>query len=300
MSKQEDDKPSLVAALTPAPDQGQAAANRAEPPSSTAFIPGTVFAGRYRMITRIGRGGMGEVWQADDLVLETSVALKLVRSASQEARDRLLKEVRLARSITHPAVCRVYDIGEADGQVFYSMELVWGEDLATLLKRAGRLPPERVIAIGRQLCEGVAAAHAHGVLHRDLKPGNILIDENGSIRITDFGIATVRTEATGRTRIGTPAYMAPEQVIGGTPLSERTDVYAIGLILYELLVGERPFADSSPTTAVAPRPSTLVPEVDPRLERVILKALSPAPEDRHASAAAIGAALPSSMPGRQR
>ena len=299
MSKREDDKPSLVAALTPAPGPGGTPAKPAESSSGAQFIPGTVFAGRYRMITRIGRGGMGEVWHADDLVLETAVALKLVRSASQDARDRLLREVRLARSITHPAVCRVYDIGEADGQVFYSMELVWGEDLATLLKRAGRLPPERVVAIGRQLCEAVGAAHTQGVLHRDLKPGNILVDENGSIRITDFGIATVRTDATGRTRIGTPAYMAPEQLRGGTPLSERTDVYAIGLILYELLVGERPFADASAAGALPPKPSTRVPDVDPRLERVILKALSPAPEDRHASAAAIAAALPSSAPGER-
>src|SRR5262245_11763248 len=121
MSKREDEKPSLVAALTPAPGPGETPPSRPESPSAAAFIPGTVFAGRYRMITRIGRGGMGEGWQADDLVLETSVALKLVRSASQEARERLLREVRLARSITHPAVCRVY-IGEADGQVFYSME----------------------------------------------------------------------------------------------------------------------------------------------------------------------------------
>ena len=129
------------------------------------------------MITRLGRGGMGEVWRADDLVLETPVALKLIRSSDGRRAERILNEVRLARQITHPAVCRVFDVGEADGEVFFSMELVRGEDLASLLRRVGRLPSENVIDIARQLCAGLAAAHAQGVLHRDLKPANVLIDE---------------------------------------------------------------------------------------------------------------------------
>src|SRR5262245_32291777 len=142
--------------------------------ATDGFVPGEVFSGRYRMITRIRRGGMGDVWRADDLVLGTPVALKLIYSGSADARDRLLNEVRLARQVTHPAVCRVFDVGEADGLVFYSMELVRGEDLASLLRRAGRLPSEKVIDIARQLCAGLAAAHEQGVLHRDLKPGNVL------------------------------------------------------------------------------------------------------------------------------
>ena len=125
---------------------------------------------------------------------------------------RILNEVRLARRITHPAVCRVFDVGEADGEVFFSMELVQGEDLATLLKRVGRLPSEKVIDIGHQLCAGLAAAHAQGVLHRDLKPANVLIDDDGHVRITDFGIAVTRTEDGRHTLIGTPGYMAPEQL----------------------------------------------------------------------------------------
>src|SRR6476646_10546857 len=122
-------------------------------------------------------------------MLNTPIALKLVDSATDADREQILKEVRLARQITHPAVCRVFDVGESDGKIFYSMELIDGEDLATLLRHAGRLPSEKVLDIGLQLCGGLAAAHAQGVLHRDLKPANILIDEEGAVRVTDFGIA---------------------------------------------------------------------------------------------------------------
>ncbi len=250
------------------------------------FLPGSVFAGRYRMVTRIGRGGMGEVWRADDLVLQTPVALKWIYSTSTTARSHIVNEVRLARQITHPAVCRVFDVGEAEGQIFYSMELVEGEDLATLLRRLGRLPVEKVVEIGRQLCDGLSAAHAQGVLHRDLKPANVLIDEDGQVRITDFGIAVSQDESNGQAIVGTLGYMAPEQLVPGGVLSERTDVYALGVVLYELLVGERPFDDlASATAGPPPKPSTLVPDVDPRLDRVVLGAIKPNPEDRPASAA---------------
>src|SRR5204862_7969356 len=184
---------------------------------------------RYRMITKIGRGGMGVVWRADDLVLKTAVALKLIDSAGPEGRERIFNEVRLARQITHHAVCRVFDVGEADGRIFYSMELVRGEDLASLLRRVGRLPSEKVVDIARQLCAGLAAAHSQGVLHRDLKPANVLIDDEGLVRITDFGIAITRTEASLHMQTGTPRYMAPEQRTEGPLLSEQTDVDALGL-----------------------------------------------------------------------
>src|SRR6186713_362741 len=140
------------------------------------FGAGSIVAGRYRMAVRLGRGGMGEVWRADDLVLTTPVALKRLYARGPEARLRLLHEVRLARQITHPAVCRVFDVGEADGEVFYSMELIEGEDLSSLLGHAGRLPSDKVIDLAQQLCDGLTAAHAAGVLHRDLKPANVLID----------------------------------------------------------------------------------------------------------------------------
>ena len=223
-----------LAALTPPSATPRSGADGPSTASDhdAPFVSGSVFAGRYRMITRIGRGGMGEVWRADDLVLQTPIALKLLYSTDDEARERILNEVRLARQITHPAVCRVFDLGESDGELFYSMELVQGEDLATLLRRAGRLPQEKVLDIAYQLCAGLAAAHAQGVLHRDLKPANVLVDRDGSIRITDFGIAIVRNEGKRHTLIGTPAYMAPEQLKPGQALTERSDIYALGLVLY--------------------------------------------------------------------
>src|SRR4029078_2768721 len=137
---------------------------------------------------------------------------------------------------------RLFDVGEPDGEVFFTMELVRGEDLASLLRRVGRLPSEKVVQIARQLCEGLSAAHAQGILHRDLKPANVLIDEAGRVRITDFGIAVTRADATFQAPIGTPAYMAPEQLLPGAPLTERTDVYTLGLLLYELVAGPPPFA----------------------------------------------------------
>jgi tetratricopeptide (TPR) repeat protein len=260
-------------------------------PEEPMFAPGQVFAGRYQMITLIGRGGMGQVWQAEDLVLKTTVALKLIDSASPQARERILNEVRLARQVTHPAVCRVFDVGEADGGIFYSMELVRGEDLASLLRRVGRLPSEKVIDIAHQLCAGLAAAHAQHVLHRDLKPANVLIDDDGFVRITDFGIAIPRTDAGQHLRTGTPRYMAPEQRAHGAALSERTDVFALGLVLYELLVGSEAFNRPTATT-ILPKPSTLAPNVDPQLERVIMHAVSPDPKDRPASAFEMAVNLP--------
>jgi tetratricopeptide (TPR) repeat protein len=235
------------------------------------------------MIARLGVGGMGEVWRADDLVLEIQVALKLIYSADPVARKVILDEVRLARQITHPAICRVFDVGEGPGEVFYSMELVRGEDLATLVRRMGRLPTEKVIDIGQQLCDGLAAAHAQGILHRDLKPANVLIDDNGLVRITDFGIAVTLDAASNPTLIGTPRYMAPEQLVPGTPLSERTDIYAVGLILYELLVGRAAYDVRPEAQRQPPKPSALVSDVDPALERAIVKAMSPDPRNRPAS-----------------
>ncbi len=260
-------------------------------PRTDAFNPGDVFASRYRMVTLLGRGGMGDVWRADDLVLETPVALKLIQSTGPEARAQILNEVRLARQITHPSVCRVFDVGEDGAIVFFSMELVKGEDLATLLRRAGRLPTERVMDIARQLCAGIAAAHDQGVLHRDLKPANVLIDNVGRAIITDFGIAIPRESGAQQGLIGTPGYMAPEQLTPGATLTERTDVYALGLILYELVVGLHPFNNRLTRSAEPTPPSTRVPGVDPRLDRVILQALHIDPARRPQSAAAMAGSL---------
>ena len=262
-----------------------------EPPPPRTFQPGFVFGMRYRMVTRLGKGGMGDVWRADDLMLDTPVALKLIRSTSQAGRERLLQEVRLARRVTHPAVVRVFDVGEADDEVFFSMELVEGQDLAMVLRQTGRLAPGRVIEIARQLCAGLHAAHSEGVLHRDLKPANILVDQHGRVRITDFGIA-VPTGASAVLAAGTPRYMAPEQRTPGAAVSPQTDLYALGVVLYELATGQHPTPVSPGASQIVPL-SELVPGVNPALENVVLRALSPSPQDRPASAAAFAAMLPS-------
>src|SRR5271170_2500178 len=166
----------------------------AAPPASTStpdegrFVPGTLVAGRYRIISLLGRGGMGEVYRATDLTLSQPVALKFLPESGQDhlrALERFHSEVRVARQVSHPNVCRVYDIGEADGMPFISMEYVDGEDLATLLHRIGRLPAERAVEIARRICAGLAAAHAKGVIHRDLKPQNIMMNRRGEIMIMD-------------------------------------------------------------------------------------------------------------------
>jgi serine/threonine-protein kinase len=172
--------------------------------------------GRYRMVGLLGRGGMGEVYRADDLRLGQPVALKFLPAGVERDRDRLdrfLNEVRLSLKVTHPNVCRVFDMGDVDGHHFLSMEFVDGEDLASLLRRIGRLPEDKAVEIARQLCAGLAAAHDEGVLHRDLKPANVMIDGRGRAKITDFGLAGATAGIIGaEARAGTPQYMAPEQM----------------------------------------------------------------------------------------
>ena len=216
-------------------------------PSSDAldgaqFIPGTMLADRYRIVGLLGRGGMGEVYRAEDLKLGQPVALKFLPAAVTHRADRLARfhqEVRLARQVSHPNVCRVHDIGETGGQHFLSMEYIDGEDLASLLRRIGRLPSDKALEIARQLCAGLAAAHDKKVLHRDLKPANVLIDGRGRAHLADFGLANLTDERRDPPEIaGTPGYMAPEQ-LAGRAVTTRTDVYALGLVLYEMFTGKR-------------------------------------------------------------
>ena len=216
----------------------------AEPFDQARFIPGAMLAGRYRIVSLLGRGGMGDVYRAEDLKLGQPVALKFLPKDVVHRADRLTRlqnEVRVARQVSHPSVCRVYDIGEADGQHFLSMEYVDGEDLASLLRRIGRLPPDKALELARQLCAGLAAAHDRGVLHRDLKPANVLIDGRGRVRIADFGLAGLADERHDpHVLAGTPAYMAPEQFTSHET-STRTDIYALGLVLYEMFTGKPAF-----------------------------------------------------------
>src|SRR6195256_4739970 len=208
------------------------------------FLPGTLLGGRYRIIALLGRGGMGEVYRATDLTLGQSVALKFLpeeASKNQRLLERFHGEVRVARLVSHPNVCRVYDIGEVEGMPFISMEYVDGEDLASLLTRIGRLPSDKAIETARKLCAGLAAAHDRGVIHRDLKPQNIMMNKRGEVVIMDFGLAAIADHLTGpEARNGTPAYMSPEQLRGET-VTAKSDIYALGLVLYELFTGKRPY-----------------------------------------------------------
>jgi eukaryotic-like serine/threonine-protein kinase len=258
------------------------------PSEAPRFVTGDVFAGRYRMVARLGVAAMGEVWRADDLVLGTAVALKIILAPSTDTRRQILNEVRLARQITDPNVRRVFDVGEAGDDVFCTMELIDGQDLGTLLKRVGRLPPEKVSDIGRQVLSGLAAAHAQGVLHRDLRPANILIDQYGVVCITDFAIGIPTGNEAEQAAPDALVYMAPEQLSPGAPLSERTDLYAVGVVLYELLVGEPPPRSGSSTP---PSPSQRISEVDARLEHAIVQAMSWNPRERPPSAEAMRAGL---------
>ncbi len=282
--------------LTRPGDSGRAQAT----PVSDRFEPGTLFAGRFRIVALLGRGGMGEVYRADDLKLGQPVALKLLPEPLARDPGRLAQfhnEVRVARQVSHRNVCRTYDIGEADGRHFISMEYVDGEDLASLLRRIGRFPQDRAIEVARQICAGLAAAHERGVLHRDLKPANIMIDGEGRVRITDFGLASLASDP-ANIRSGTPAYMAPEQ-LAGREVSTRSDVYALGLVLFELFTGRRVFEARTLDDLIQLHesdsvltPSSVVRDLEPKIERAILRCLEREPANRPASALAVSAALP--------
>ena len=289
-----DESPTLDT-LSPAPG--------ASPDSAHGrFLPGTIFGGRYRMIELTGRGGMGEVYRADDLEVGQTVALKFLPSsiASDEiALARLRTEVRLARQVSHPNVCRVFDLGHLEDRYFLSMEYVDGEDLSSVLRRMGRPSAEKAVQIARQICAGLAAAHGSGVLHRDLKPANIMLDGRGRVRLMDFGLSDVAGEAQATDGFaGTPMYMAPEQ-IEGAAASVRTDIYALGAVLYEVITGARPYpADNiadlcrMQRSGVSPLPpSQQAPGLDPAYDRVILQCLELRPQARPASAAEVAAAL---------
>jgi Protein kinase domain len=272
----------------------------------TDYVSGTTVAERYRIVAPLGKGGMGEVYRAEDLRLSQTVALKFLPRAMMQdevARERFHQEVRLARQISHPNVCRVFDIGELDGRLFLTMEYVDGEDLSSLLRRIGQLPQAKGLDIARQMCAGLAAAHDHGVLHRDLKPGNIMLDGRGRVRITDFGLAAIAENLSAdEVRAGTPAYMAPEQ-LAGTEVTARSDIYSLGLVLYEIFTGKRGFdAATVPELlelreeSAPPSLSAIVRDIDPLIECVILRCLEKDPAKRPASALQVAAALPGGDP----
>jgi len=264
--------------------------------------PGTIVAGRYRIVSQLGAGGMGVVYRAEDLTLDQAVAIKFLPplvSKNPAWLARFRNEARLARTVTHPNVCRVHDIGEADGEYFITMEFVAGEDLSGLLRQIGRFPSEKAVDIARQVCVGLAAAHRAGVLHRDLKPANIMLDGEGNARITDFGIAGLSGHiAAGEIRAGTPAYMAPEQITGREVTLE-SDIYALGLVLYELFSGRRAFQGDSLDEylqlheSAAPTPlSEIVADLPDGVEEIVDQCLQKDPPKRPRSALHVAAALP--------
>jgi serine/threonine-protein kinase len=267
------------------------------------FTPGAILDNRYRIVGLLGRGGMGEVYRADDLRLGQPVAIKLLPAALARDPKRLAQfhnEVRTARQVSHPNVCRVHDIGEVDGQLFLTMEFVDGEDLAASVKRVGRFPQDKALDLARQISSGLAAAHDRGIIHRDLKPANIMLDRQGAVRLMDFGLAAVGDAED--VRAGTPAYMAPEQ-LAGTGVSVKSDIYALGLVLYELFTGKRAFTARSlddlmtqqASGDIAP-PSQVVKDLDPAVDAAIMRCLERDATRRPASALAVAAALPGADP----
>ena len=266
--------------------------------------------GPYLILHRLGRGGMGEVFLARDPRLDRSVALKCLltsRGGSEDLRARVIREARSAARITHAHVAAVYDVVEHAGRAFIVMEYVEGESLAVLLKRES-LPPDRVVAIGRQIAAALAAAHGGGIVHRDLKPANIQVTPDGSIKILDFGIAkalasltTTRTSTTGVAdtrgpQPGTPPYMSPEQLLGRS-VDERSDLFSLAVILFEMATGRRLFPSNDPlavlvaTVRKLPRADSIDSKVPPELADLIAKGLAADPADRFQSAVEMAAAL---------
>jgi len=260
---------------------------------------GTLFAGRYEVIEALGVGGMGEVYRVEDKKVGQEVALKLIKpeiAADGKTIERFRNELKTARMISHRNVCRMFDLGEENGTHFITMEYVAGEDLRSFLRRSKQLALGTAVSIAEQVCEGLAEAHRLGVVHRDLKPGNIMIDKDGNARIMDFGIAR-SPQGKGMTGegaiVGTPEYMSPEQV-EGKEIDPRSDIYALGVILYEMVTGRVPFEGDTPFVVGVkhkneiPRdPRDINPQVPEDLGRIILRCLEKDQEKRFQSAALV-------------
>ncbi|WP_202614881.1 serine/threonine-protein kinase, partial [Elioraea sp. Yellowstone] len=260
--------------------------------------------GKYRIIAAIGRGAAGTVWRATDPVIERTVAIKTIKldhAGDQEAAEeiaRFKREAQAAGRLSHPNVVAVYDYGEQDGLAYLVMEHVEGGSLKGLLDKGERLPLKEVARVMDELLAALAHAHEKGVVHRDIKPANVMLTRSGQVKVTDFGIARIEssTMTQAGTVLGTPAYMSPEQ-FRGEPVDPRTDVYSAGVVLYQLLTGDKPFEGSF--TAIMhkvlnvepPRPSEISGAVPPPLDAVVAKAMAKRPQARFESAAAFRAAL---------
>jgi len=269
--------------------------------------PGAVFAGRYEVKEILGAGGMGVVYRAFDRELQEPVAIKTLKpeamAGGPAALDRFKQEIRLARRIAHRNVVRTHDLGEQNGMYYLTMEYVEGTSLKQLIMSRGNLPLSVTLTVGKQVCRALEVAHAEGVIHRDIKPQNIVVEPSGFLKVMDFGIARLANPPKGKglteagTSIGTPDYMSPEQLAGGE-LDARSDLYAVGVVLFECLTGRVPFEADTTWALVAkhleeqpPDPRSFNGEVPESLAVVVLKAMAKKPADRYATAAAMHDAL---------
>ena len=273
--------------------------------SKEELTRGTTFASRFEIIEELGKGGMGRVYRVEDNKLKQEVALKLVKpeiAKDQKTIERFRNELKTARMISHKNVCRMFDLGESEGTHFITMEFIPGEDLKNFIKRAAPLSIARAISVAKQVCDGLSEAHRLGVVHRDLKSSNIMIDKEGDARIMDFGIARSR-ETKGITGagmiIGTPEYMSLEQ-IEGKEVDQRSDIYSLGVILYEMVTGRVPFEGDTPFTigvkhkSETPKdPKELNTQIPLNLNHVILKCLEKDKKKRYQSAGEIRSELES-------
>jgi serine/threonine protein kinase/Tfp pilus assembly protein PilF len=277
----------------PLPEGGGRGTRTAETALVKELVTGTTFAGRYRVIEELGKGGMGRVYKVFDEKIKEKVALKLLKpeiSTDAQAIERFSNELRLSRKISHRHVCRMFDLGEVDGTHYITMEYVPGEDLKSILRMMGPLSAGKVVLVARQVCQGLAEAHRLGVVHRDLKPQNIMVDREGNVRIMDFGIARslkVKGMTGAGMVVGTPEYMSPEQV-EGKEVDNRSDIYSLGIILYEMMTGRVPFeGETFLSIAVkqkteAPRnPREVNPQIPEDLNRLVLRCLQKSPEKRY-------------------
>jgi serine/threonine-protein kinase len=302
-------KTAATGILSPPPSSGLGSSPPGASGPRTAFSlglePGAELGARYRIEARLGEGGMGIVYKAYDKELDRLVALKLVRpdlTANPEVMQRFKQELLLASRISHKNILRIHDLGEVAGVKFITMAYVDGHDLSHLLKKEGRMPVDRAVKVARQLCDGLGAAHAEGVVHRDLKPQNILLDKAGVPYISDFGLAkSLEGGAAAMTRtgqlLGTPRYMSPEQVESDS-VDHRSDLYSLGLILYEMLTGDVPFKGGSTLQLMYQRvkekpsnPKLLNPDLPDYLVRIIMRCLEKDPARRYQHAGEILADL---------
>ncbi len=281
---------------------GDGPSSVAPPAESGPALPPRPELGRYRILGLLGSGGMGNVYRAFDTELDEVVALKVLRhdlADRREVVERFRREVKLARRVTHRHIARVFDIGESEGEKVLTMELIDGPSLAEVLAERRSLPVAEALELAMIVCDGLTAAHDAGVVHLDLKPGNVLIERGGRVVITDFGIARALAEVHATdVALGTPAYMAPEQVEGRVDVDARADLYALGALLYEMVTGQPPWSGTS-FYAVAsarlreppPDPRAVRPDLPAGLSEIVARAMALRPEDRYPSAVELALAL---------